>query len=152
MSRKTKNIYAELESLESLAQQIKEIDSNNRELDNIHFEMSQRIKSLRFWIDSLYSYNGKSTSNAKKASSKENGKKGGRPPKKITESRRRITEIQEILLPQINHNLKMTDDFELESKLKNEILSLEQEIKECSVIVQQWEQSKSLVESSQEEK
>ena len=68
-------------------------------LGEIEFEMGQAIKSLRFWIGSLYMYNGKSTSKAKRTASQENGKKGGRPPKEITLARRRKAELEETEIP-----------------------------------------------------
>jgi hypothetical protein len=98
MSKKTEQIYKAIASLEDLQNQISIINQLEKSkagaelseaeriekihhLENIEFEMGQALKSLRFWIGSLYSYNGKSTSNAKK-----NGQPGKRqkrwPPAK----------------------------------------------------------------------
>ena len=69
----------------------------------------------------LYSYNGKSTSRAKVQASKENGKKGGRPPKEITNLKERKTELEESVLPDLRREKSVTTDLELEEKLNLQI-------------------------------
>ena len=138
MSKKTEQIYKEISRLEDLQNQISIINSlseakgeeneESRHLQNIEFEMKQAITSLKFWIDSLYSYNGKSTSNAKKSASKENGKKGGRPPKEITQLKRRKTELEEILIPELKGQKNLTLDFEREEKIESELENYNQEL------------------------
>ena len=113
MSKKTEQIYKAISTLEDLQSQISiinqlakskngseisesEREEQNHHLENIEFEMGQAVKSLRFWIGSLYSYNGKSTSRAKVAASKENGKKGGRPPKKSRTSKKEKWSLKKV--------------------------------------------------------
>ncbi len=133
MSKKTQNIYKAIENLENLKNRLSACASEDsvKEIEEIEFQMGQELKNLKFWIDSLYSYNGKSTSLAKKAASKENGKKGGRPPKAVTEAKRKIVTL-EIQIPEIEHRLDMTDSVEerkvLEEELqqkKNELMDLQ---------------------------
>ena len=133
MSKKTQNIYKAIENLENLKNRLSACASEDsvKEIEEIEFQMGQELKNLKFWIDSLYSYNGKSTSLAKKAASKENGKKGGRPPKAVTEAKRKIVAL-EAQIPEIEHRLDMTDSVEerkvLEEELqqkKNELMDLQ---------------------------
>jgi hypothetical protein len=133
MSKKTQNIYKAIENLENLKNRLSACASEDsvKEIEEIEFQMGQELKNLKFWIDSLYSYNGKSTSLAKKAASKENGKKGGRPPKAVTEAKRKIVTL-EVQIPEIEHRLDMTDSVEerkvLEEELqqkKNELMDLQ---------------------------
>jgi len=122
MSKKTENIHSSINKLKELQAQLSEFNktSGERVLQDIEFNMGQELKNLSFWIDSLYSYNGKSTSYAKKQASKENGKKGGRPPKEITVARRRLAELNE-LLPQLEHEFDMTDDSDKRTALEQQI-------------------------------
>lgn len=139
MSRKTENIYQSLDKLKELEKRLSDLNKtiNSRELDDIDFELVQEIKNLRFWIDSLYLYNGKSTSNAKKTASRENGKKGGRPPKQITQMKRRRLEIEE-LIPELEHKIKFAENLEEENKLKKQIEELKKENQEISSALEQY--------------
>lgn len=129
MSRKTENIYASLKKMDELEQRLEALNQseNNRVLDDIDFELKQEIKNLKFWIDSLYFYNGKSTSNAKKTASRENGKKGGRPPKRISDLKKRRAEIDS-LLPQLEHQLNYAETSKEEADIKNQIETLKSEL------------------------
>ncbi len=137
MSRRTQAIYTLLENLESLQKRLEscyDAAISARELEDISHSMGQDLKSLRFWIDSLYTYTGKSTSVAKKLSSRENGKKGGRPPKRVTQLRRRLSLIKEEI-PALEHDLKFEDDTarieQTEQKielLKSECEAIEKEL------------------------
>ena len=80
-------------------------------------------------FDSLYSYNGKSTSYAKKTASRENGKKGGRPPKEVTQRKKRIAELNEVVIPDLQHKIKFTNDAEEEARLKKELRRAKTELK-----------------------
>lgn len=160
MSKKTENIYKAISHLDDLRNEISiiakmaKLDVSNedsdengrseriRHLENIEFEMNQDIKSLKFWIGSLYLYNGKSTSRAKTEASKENGKKGGRPPKQITEAKKRIKELEEIILPEAEHRRNLTVDFEEERYLEVEIEKGRNERDLLRSKVEQWEKSK----------
>ena len=154
MSKKTQQIYKAIASLEDLQNQIsiikelaksKEGSENSeseraeeiRHLENIEFEMSQHLKSLRFWIGSLYSYNGKSTSRAKVAASQENGKKGGRPPKEITEMKNRRAEL-ESLIEEANREKLVTTDFEREEELTRQIGDYENERVRIEEKIEKW--------------
>ena len=139
MSRKTENIYQSLDKLKELEERLSDLNKTikSRELDDLDFELVQEIKNLRFWIDSLYLYNGKSTSNAKKTASRENGKKGGRPPKQITQMKRRRLEIEE-LIPELEHKIKFAENLEEENKLKKQIEELKKENQEISSALEQY--------------
>lgn len=159
MSKKTENIYKSISRLEDLRQEISVVaklaaadsfDSEEsgkseriRHLENVEFEMGQELKSLKFWIDSLYLYNGKSTSRAKQAASKENGKKGGRPPKEITEARRKIRELEENEIPLLEHRKNLAVDLDEDDKLSAEIKSAEKEIASLREKIEKWETGRS---------
>ena len=132
MSRKTQNIYKSIQNLENIQRVIENYakTQNEKVLSDSSFQMSQELKNLKFWIESLYLYNGKSTSNAKKASSRENGKKGGRPPKIVTEMRRRKIQIEDELIPELESKKRGTIDFLEEQILQEKILTLQQEADE----------------------
>lgn len=139
MSRKTENIYQSLDKLKELEERLSDLNKTikSRGLDDIDFELVQEIKNLRFWIDSLYLYTGKSTSNAKKTASRENGKKGGRPPKQITQMKRRRLEIEE-LIPELEHKIKFAENLEEEKNLKNQMEELKKENQEISSALEQY--------------
>ena len=137
MSKKTDNIYKSIETISQLSQKLDEYNKElaaqgdpNRELEDICFGLNQEVKNLTFWFSSLYSYNGKSTSYAKRSASRENGKKGGRPPKEVTLRKRRIAELTENVIPDLQHRIKFTDDVDEEHRLQNELKLVEKELKE----------------------
>lgn len=142
MSKKTQEIRSIFQELGSLQKRIENLKSqapeleekNSREIDEISFNFAQNLTKLEFWFNSLYAYNGKSKSVAKKLSSRQNGKKGGRPPKKITLLRHRKTELEEKILPSLEHELKFTDSSlrleQLPEEIKNASLELQKIIQE----------------------
>lgn len=142
MSKKTQEIRSTFQELGSLQKRIENLKSqapeleekNSREIDEISFNLAQNLTKLEFWFNSLYAYNGKSKSVAKKLSSRQNGKKGGRPPKKITLLRQRKTELEEKILPSLEHELKFTDSSlrleQLPEEIKNAGLELQKIIQE----------------------
>lgn len=142
MSKKTQEIRSIFQELGSLQKRIEILKSqapeleekNSREIDEISFNLAQNLTKLEFWFNSLYAYNGKSKSVAKKLSSRQNGKKGGRPPKKITLLRQRKTELEEKILPSLEHELKFTDSSlrleQLPEEIKNAGLELQKIIQE----------------------
>ena len=67
-------------------------------------------------------------SRAKVTASKENGKKGGRPPKEITNLKRRKGELEESVLPDLRREKSVTTDFEKEEKIAGQILEYENEL------------------------
>lgn len=136
MSKKTDNVYGAIENISQLTKKLEEYNQQlsaqgnaSRELEDIYFGLNQEIKNLTFWFSSLYSYNGKSTSYAKKSASRENGKKGGRPPKEVTQRKKRIAELTELVIPDLQHKIKFTNDAEEESKLKKELRRAKAELK-----------------------
>ena len=142
MSKKTQEIRSIFQELGSLQKRIENLKSqapeleekNSSEIDEISFNLAQNLTKLEFWFNSLYAYNGKSKSVAKKLSSRQNGKKGGRPPKKITLLRQRKTELEEKILPSLEHELKFTDSSlrleQLPEEIKNASLELQKIIQE----------------------
>lgn len=142
MSKKTQEIRSIFQELGSLQKRIENLKSqapeleekNSREIDEISFNLAQNLTKLEFWFNSLYAYNGKSKSVAKKLSSRQNGKKGGRPPKKITLLRQRKIELEEKILPSLEHELKFTDSSlrleQLPEEIKNASLELQKIIQE----------------------
>lgn len=144
MSKKTSAIYASLDKLDELNQKINEISQDlcDKNIEDIGFEMRQEIKNLRFWIESLYSYNGKSTSRAKKIASAENGKKGGRPPKQITDARKRILELENDEIPETERNLRMALTQEDEEKFGSELEKKQKELENCRQTVIEWEKQR----------
>ncbi len=161
MSKKTEQIYKSIASLEDLKNQISiirelakskagceisEIERTEeiRHLENIEFEMTQHLKSLRFWVGSLYSYNGKSTSRAKVAASQQNGKKGGRPPKEITMMKKRRAEL-EALIEEAEREKLVTTDFEREEELTHEIESYGKECSNIEEKLEKWNEERKLI-------
>lgn len=144
MSKKTQEIRSIFQELGSLQKRIENLKSqapelkekNSREIDEISFNLAQNLTKLEFWFTSLYAYNGKSKSVAKKLSSRQNGKKGGRPPKKITLLRQRKTELEEKILPSLEHELKFTDSSLRLEQLPEEIKNASQELQK---IIQELE-------------
>lgn len=142
MSKKTQEIRSIFQELGSLQKRIENLKSqapeleekNSRGIDEISFNFAQNLTKLEFWFNSLYAYNGKSKSVAKKLSSRQNGKKGGRPPKKITLLRHRKIELEEKILPSLEHELKFTDSSlrleQLPEEIKNASLELQKIIQE----------------------
>jgi len=143
MSRKTENIYSSLEKLKSLQERLSFINSklDNRELEDIDFGLKQELKNLTFWIDSLYCFNGKSKSNAKKEASRENGKKGGRPPKRITELKRRRLIIEKDI-SELEHSLQLVDSNEEEGALAKQKEDLENELSRILEELEAWNNKK----------
>ncbi len=131
MSKKTEAIYKAITNLErlneKLAKNIAEPDC--RELEDINYEQARQLKELKFWIESLYLYTGKSTSNAKRKASKENGKKGGRPPKIITQMKNRVKEL-EVVIHDLEHKLRLSDDNEMIQQYENELALARNELEE----------------------
>ena len=148
MSKKTEQIYKAISSLEDLQNQISIINQlakakgeESHHLENIEFEMRQHLKTLRFWIGSLYSYNGKSTSRAKQRASKENGKKGGRPPKEICGMKKRKAEI-ESLCEELYREKSLTIDFDKEENLGLRIAEYEKELAEIEGKLERWSEER----------
>lgn len=130
MSRKTENIFKSIEKLLELSKKLEDINKEfkSNEIDEVIFENNTNLKNLSFWIESLYSFNGKSRSSVKVRASRENGKKGGRPPKKISEIRERIRLLENSIIPELEEQKKKTIDFEQEEELSKKIQAFSQEL------------------------
>ena len=141
MSKKTDAIYTVISNLESLVSGIFKISEEirNVELEGIGLEIGKELKDLRFWINSLYSYNGKSTSRAKRIASKENGKKGGRPPKIVTDARRRIFVLENQEIPELESKVRISVSAEDEAAFQDKLAVLKAELESCRNIVGAWQ-------------
>lgn len=141
MSKKTDAIYTAISRLEELNSRLPEIskDFSSDDIEGIAFEIGRELKNLRFWIDSLYSYNGKSTSRAKKIASKENGKKGGRPPKIITDARRRIFVLENQEIPDLESKVRISVSAEEEAIFREKLNILTAELESCKNTLDAWQ-------------
>ncbi len=106
-------LFLQKQLSENTKNQNDEIASKNLFLLN---ELEQELKNLSTWFDLIYKYNGKSKSNVKVAASRENGKKGGRPPKIITDLKKQQLLLQQEL-NEIHAKKLATFDMEEESLL-----------------------------------
>lgn len=115
MSRKTDEIKKSIGRLEEIQQKLCENVSPEGEGTLLCEQMKSEIQNLKLWISMLYKYNGTSKSNAKVAASRENGKKGGRPPKFVTDLKKQKNEL-EALLSDL-HRQQISASIEEEEKL-----------------------------------
>lgn len=132
MSKRTNAIYKSLENLEIIQ---KAMDDGE-----LSFRMSQELKNLKFWIDSLYRYNGKSTSIIKKTASAENGKKGGRPPKEISQAKMILNLLENTKIPELDHKIVMADSNEELNDLKLQREKAFDQIQECRNKIKKWQE------------
>lgn len=144
MSRKTEAIHKSLDELNELQEELVTLaeDLRNRQLEDISFKMSMQLKSLSFWIDSLYAQNGQSKSRLKTQASRENGKKGGRPPKEITQAKVRITELEEVVIPELQSRKRLADELFEEADLSIQERQAEEELAAMKAKVIEWEARK----------
>lgn len=144
MSRKTQAIRKSLEELNSLQDSLASLseDLRNRQLEDISFKMGMELKSLSFWIDSLYAQNGQSKSRSKVLASRENGKKGGRPPKEITQAKIRIAELEEIVIPELHSRLRLADELFEEADLSVQERQAQEEMNSLKAKIESWEARK----------
>ncbi len=107
MSLKTEEIKKSLAELKILQEKLEKfaVDNPSKEIDDIQFGIKMNLRNLETWIEMLYKYNGKSKSNRKVKASRENGKKGGRPPKNISVLKKRIFELENTVLPEIQDKI-----------------------------------------------
>lgn len=119
MSRKTEEIKKSILRLEEIQQTLAASDGQAPEnLNLIADRMKSELENLKLWIEMLYKYNGTSKSRAKVAASRENGKKGGRPPKFVTELKKQKAEL-ELLLENL-HSQEIISSIEDGQKIDEE--------------------------------
>jgi hypothetical protein len=118
MSRKTDEIKKSIARLEEIQQKLYESSGSEGEGALLCEQMKSELQNLKLWIDMLYKYNGTSKSNAKVAASRENGKKGGRPPKFVSDLKKQKTEL-EALLSDL-HTRQISASFEDEENLNQQ--------------------------------
>ena len=97
-------------------------------LNLIADRMKSELENLKLWIEMLYKYNGTSKSRAKVAASRENGKKGGRPPKFVTELKKQKAEL-ELLLENL-HSQEIISSIEDSQKIDEERRAAEGKLSE----------------------
>ena len=136
MSRKTEQIKMSISRLEEIQAELYQNAEGEKQI-LLCEQMKSEIENLRLWISMLYKYNGTSKSNAKIAASRENGKKGGRPPKFVSELKKQKIEL-EALLSDL-HQKQITADFDEEEKInaqaqnaKAELESIEEKLSQAA--------------------
>lgn len=140
MSKRTESISMAIDKLSNRNYRIAVIAEHYKikELEEIHYEMRETLKNLKFWVDSLYRYNGLSTSKAKKIASSENGKKGGRPPKEITACRRSIAELEDDIIPSLEKEIRLSVSSEEESEFRAKLEEAQKELALCKEKFSAW--------------
>lgn len=129
MSRKTEEIKKSILRLEEIQQTLAASDGQAPEnLNLIADRMKSELENLKLWIGMLYKYNGTSKSRAKVAASRENGKKGGRPPKFVTELKKQKAEL-ELLLENL-HSQEIISSIEDSQKIDEERRAAEGKLSE----------------------
>ena len=129
MSRKTEEIKKSILRLEEIQQTLAASDGQAPEnLNLIADRMKSELENLKLWIEMLYKYNGTSRSRAKVAASRENGKKGGRPPKFVTELKKQKAEL-ELLLENL-HSQEIISPIEEGQKIDEERRAAEGKLSE----------------------
>lgn len=94
---RTKQLFSKLEILHDNVQDKTKISVSKEKLDEI-FYLSEDISRDMFLLQksNLQLYENRGNASSKKAiSSKENGKKGGRPPKEISDAKKRLEVLDE---------------------------------------------------------
>lgn len=145
MSKRTDSINKSLDNLNELQRNLDDFIASNKDLElksleNISFQFKQELKTLNFWIDSLYKYNGKSTSIVKQNSSMENGRKGGRPPKEVSQAKKDILWVEGELIPDLDHKILMADSNEELADFKNQREKAFDKLVKAKGIVRNWQE------------
>mgnify|MGYP006912264851 CR=1 FL=1 len=144
MSLKTEEIKKSLAELKVLQEKLEKFAENNpsKEIDDIQFGMKMNLRNLETWIEMLYKYNGKSKSNKKVKASRENGKKGGRPPKNVSEWKKRIFELENTIIPEIQDKIGNCLDESEAAKVAAEKISYEIELAELQEKLSEYQKAK----------
>lgn len=143
MSRKTEIIKKSLAELEKIQNHLMEYSREHpdKELDDLQFEFKTRLKNVTSWYNMLYENNGKSTSKVKVAASRENGKKGGRPPKALAEMKKRKAQLEE-LIPDLVKKISYARFYEEETKFAADKTLAEIELKELEEKIEEFLQKR----------
>lgn len=142
---KNKDIMRDLcERMKTLAGQLyameKDAPKLAAELDLYYRELADIESTARAYI--LFSLDKVGTQKGfmRARASKENGKKGGRPPKAITEKRKRLAELNafcdDFELKHTFKEMEQSDEYNAKSKEAQQIK------KELEQLTQEWEQKK----------
>lgn len=144
MSLKTEEIKKSLAELKILQEKLVKFVENNpsKEIDDIQFGISMNLRNLETWIDMLYKYNGKSKSNRKVKASRENGKKGGRPPKNISILKKRIFALENTILPEIQDKISSCFTESETTSIAAEKTSYEIEFAELKKKLEEYQKTK----------
>lgn len=144
MSLKTEEIKKSLAELKILQEKLEKFAENNpsKEIDDIQFGIRTNLRNLETWIEMLYKYNGKSKSNRKVKASRENGKKGGRPPKNVSEWKKRIFELENTILPEIQDKISSSFSESETTNIAAEKTSYEIELVELKNKLEEYQKSK----------
>lgn len=144
MSFKTEEIKKSLAELKILQEKLEKFAENNpsKEIDDIQFGIRTNLRNLETWIEMLYKYNGKSKSNRKVKASRENGKKGGRPPKNVSEWKKRIFELENTILPEIQDKISSSFSESETTNIAAEKTSYEIELVELKNKLEEYQKSK----------
>lgn len=138
MSRITSALKEAIENLQIIQTKLTEIDQtqDTKDLNKLCFDMQLQINTLQTSIESLYKYTGSSKSKAKIAASRENGKKGGRPPKAQSEMKKLQAEKIELqnTITEINKKIEYALNFEEETNLRNQLENCQKRLVEISQI------------------
>jgi hypothetical protein len=126
MSRKTEEIKKSIARLEEIQRKLSEAPAAEGEGALLCEQMKSELQNLKLWISMLYKYNGTSKSNAKIAASRENGKKGGRPPKFVTDLKKQKNELETLLTDL--HNQQISAAVEEEDDLNSQTEKARQEL------------------------
>lgn len=126
MSRKTEEIKKSIARLEEIQRKLSESPAAEGEGLLLCDQMKSELQNLKLWISMLYKYNGTSKSNAKVAASRENGKKGGRPPKFVTDLKKQKNELESLLTDL--HNQQISASVEEEDSLNSQTEKAREEL------------------------
>lgn len=143
MSRKTEEIKKSLAAMEDIQKRLEAYakEHPDRDLDDLQFELKTQIKNISSWYNMLYQFNGKSTSKVKVAASRENGKKGGRPPKALAAMKKRKAQLEE-LIPELAKKVSYARFYEEETKFAADKTLAEIELKELEEKIENFKKSR----------
>lgn len=86
------NLKNIIERMEQIARELEEAAGGNDTIKSFSLQLHEAADELRREVFDRYDRIGKSSSERKRTASTENGRKGGRPPKAITELKKRLAQ------------------------------------------------------------